>query len=218
MAERPIVSSADLPGNSKQQREPKNEEKSTVKPVVKGGVKKREKSLGHKMKSSFVGDDAKSVGEYVLMDVLLPAAKRAVADGVSQGIERLLFGEVRSRSTAPSSAPRTRYTSYSSPRYAPAPAMPRDERREVSHRARATHDFTEIILEDRMDAEAVIDQLGNLIDHYDVATVSDFYDLVGITGEYTDRKWGWTDIRGARAQRVRDGYLLVLPEPKPVGA
>lgn len=217
MAERQIISSSDLPGNSKKKTEASKEPKSTVKPVVKGGVKKREKTLGTKVKNSFVGDDAKSVGEYVVMDVLLPAAKRAISDGVSQGIERLLFGEVRTR-PAGGAAPRTRYTSYSSPRYAEAPYSPRSERREVSHRARATHDFTEIILEDRMDAEAVIDQLGNLIDQYEVATVSDFYDLVGVTGEYTDRKWGWTDIRGARAQRVRDGYLLVLPEPKPVGA
>ena len=39
--------------------------------------------------------------------------------------------------------------------------------------------------------------------------------LVGINGSYTDNKYGWTHLRSADVQRVRDGYLLKLPKALP---
>lgn len=198
-----------LPSNSN--REKASEETSRViKPVVTKGVKEKQPSLGAKVKESIVGDDARSVSEYLLMDVVIPATKRTISDVVSQGIDRLLFGEVRSR---PRSG-ETRYTSYSArSRYASEPRSIYSEPRTMSYRSRAQHDFSDLIIEDRGEAEAVIDQLGNIIDQYSVATVADLYDLVGISSSFTDRKWGWDDIRGAEIRRARDGYLLILPRP-----
>ena len=86
----------------------------------------------------------------------------------------------------------------------------------MSTRDKATHNFDGIILESRREAEEVIDRLGDLIDNYDAATVSDLYELVGITGSFTDDKWGWTDIRSAGIRRVREGYLLQLPRTEPL--
>ena len=45
-------------------------------------------------------------------------------------------------------------------------------------------------------------------------TVADLYDLVGISSDYTDRKYGWTDLATAKPIRVRGGYLLDLPRAK----
>lgn len=203
------MAEAPLPSNSN--REKASEETSRViKPVVTKGVKEKQPSLGAKVKESIVGDDARSVSEYLLMDVVIPATKRTISDVVSQGIDRLLFGEVRSR---PRSG-ETRYTSYSArSRYASEPRSIYAEPRNISYRSRAQHDFSELVIEDRGEAEAVIDQLGNIIDQYSVATVADLYDLVGISSSFTDRKWGWDDIRGAEIRRTRDGYLLILPRP-----
>ena len=56
-----------------------------------------------------------------------------------------------------------------------------------------------------------------IIDEYDVVSVADLYDLVGITGRYTDQDYGWTNIHNARAVRCRDGGLtLELPKVKPL--
>lgn len=33
---------------------------------------------------------------------------------------------------------------------------------------------------------------------------------------YAANKYGWTDIAGCRAVRVRDGYILKLPKPTPL--
>jgi hypothetical protein len=50
-----------------------------------------------------------------------------------------------------------------------------------------------------------------LIDTYGIVSVADFYDLVGITGNYTDNKYGWNNIHSASIVRVREGYMIKLP-------
>lgn len=183
---------------------PKNVEK-----VVTGEVIQRKKSVGSKFKDILSGDDARSVGAYILLDVIIPALKSMLADAATQGLERILFGDSR-RST---SGNRTSYTSYNK-MYNSRAGSP--QKLELSQRARATHNFGEVVLTSRGEAEEVLDRLTALIDQYQVATVSDLYDLVGITGSFTDDKWGWFDLRGSQINRVREGYLINLPQTQPI--
>lgn len=45
----------------------------------------------------------------------------------------------------------------------------------------------------------------------------DLYDLANVSNDnYAANKYGWTDIAGCRAVRVRDGYILKLPKPTPL--
>lgn len=193
--------------------EPKKVEK-----VVEGKVVIRKKPLGTRMKEMFVGDDMRTVGQYLMLDVLMPAVKDTIADITSQGVERMLFGEVRSvnrRGPRSNSSNYTNYTNYS--RYqTQAERRPQRSRSELTPRARATHDFDQIILKTRGEAQEVIDRLFELVNKYDSATVADLYELVGVPGDYTDDKWGWTDLRGAGATRLSrgSGYLLDLPRPE----
>ncbi len=55
-----------------------------------------------------------------------------------------------------------------------------------------------------------------LLDKYDSVTVAEFYELCGVSGNFTDNKYGWTDIQGASVQRTRNGYLLNMPKPEPL--
>ena len=43
--------------------------------------------------------------------------------------------------------------------------------------------------------------------------MADFYDLVGMTSNYTDNKYGWYDMRSAYVQAVNGGYIIRLPKP-----
>lgn len=197
------------------------QKKQEVKQITVGTVTRRKKPLGRRVMETFGGGDAQSVGAYILQDVLLPAAKDMVADAVSQGIEKMLFGESRGRRSRSSSASysgnsRTPYnSSYNGGnRYAVNPGHRQEPRREMSHRGRAMHNFDEIVLDSRVEATEVLDNLYNLIQQYDVATVADLYNMVGVTGDFTDEKWGWVDLRGAEVRHVRDGYLLDLPRPE----
>lgn len=203
------------PSNSYKSREggdtPAKPEKKVVEKVTTGEVVKRKKPLGRKIVESFTGDDVQSVGSYILMEVLLPAAKTMISDAASQGVERLLFGDSRPRSGSTRIGPG--YTNYNRMHS----SSRRDEPvRTISRSARASHDFGEVILQTRGEAEDVLDRLTALVDQYDIATVSDLYELVGITGQFTDDKWGWANLRGSNIRRVRDGYLIELPRPEPI--
>ena len=202
MTERPPAP-MNYPSNSNKDRQEKRVERITTTDAIS-----RKPPLSKRIAENFAGDDMQSVGGYVLFEVLLPAAKTAISDAVSQGIERLLFGATQTRR---SGMGRTgSYTSYNR-MYSGAPSRP--EPRMVSRQARATHDFREVILGSRGEAEQVLDQLQALIDQYDVATVSDFYQLVGITSDFTEEKYGWNNLAQAGVRRVREGYLLDLPRP-----
>lgn len=208
---------SEFPSNSKTKKstDAKDEPKKVEK-VVTGEVRTRKRPLGRRFADTFAGGDARGAGSYVLFDVMIPAAKDMVADAMSQGVERMLFGEVRSTSRRGSHRPgSTNYTPYNRVGSGPIGSR-RDEPRIPSRRNRALHNFDEFILETRAEAHEVLDRLNYRIDQYEVATVADLYDLLGQTGEYTDAKWGWTDLRYADISRISNGYVLDLPRPEPI--
>jgi hypothetical protein len=206
----------DYPPNSdaskREASTPKPEDKN-IKRVTTGQAKRKKKSLGKQFKDTFVGGDAKMAARYVVFDVLVPAAQEMIVEAGRTGIEKMIFGERRSRRgyTPPQSGP-TGYVSYN--RYSSSSRS--GPERVMSRRARARHDFDEIVLETRGEADEVIDQLYEIVSRYDSATVADLYELVGLASTHTDNKWGWTDLRGAGVTRVRSGYLLDIPEPRPL--
>ena len=209
-----------FPGNSRSTREQPDEVKK-VERVTTGDVIRRKPPLGRRFKDMFVSGDAQSVGGYVLMDILLPAIKDTIADMVSQGIERMLFGEARSSSRRTGNRPSSGgYVSYN--RYASSTPWRsgREDRREEPRRERVKprgpHNFDDVILATRAEANEVIDRMFDMVSQYQQVTVADLYELVGISGNFTDVEWGWTDIRGAGVTRINNGYLLDLPRPEPL--
>lgn len=212
----------EFPGNSHKKKTgpAKDAEPKKVEKIISSDAVLRKKPLSKRFAETFVSGNGKGVAGYVVMDVLIPAAKDMVADAMSQGVERMLFGEARSTSRRTGLRPggSSSYVSYN--RYSsgsPVSGSRREEPRVTpSRRARATHNFAEIILATRVEAEEVIDRLFDLVSRYETATVADLYDLVGAERSYTDDKWGWADLRGAGVTRIREGYLLDLPRPEPL--
>lgn len=202
------------PSNNKDQTEDKKvEEQQTedkkVKKVVEGEVIRRKRN-----KSSALLESLSGAWEYVATDVLLPAAKDMLSDAVAQGVDQILFGESRTTKRARTRSGSNGTVSYN--KYSSRSRKRETEFREptISRKARATHDFDEIILATRIEAEEVIDRLFDLVSRYEIATVADLYELVGAQGKYTDASWGWYDLRGATVRRIRNGYLLDLPAPE----
>jgi hypothetical protein len=183
-------------------------EKKKIQPVAKGKTKK--KSEVKKFADIFVAEDVTSVKNYIINDVLIPAAKKAISDIVTNGIDMLLYGEAKGRSRdRDRSSSRVSYTKY----YERGRESERDYDRRTTRRS--VYDYDDIILDTRGEAEEVLNRMDDLIDAYGMVSVADLYDLVGISGNYTDNKYGWTNLRNATVQRVRDGYLLKLPKALP---
>jgi len=202
----------DYPPNSDASKRQAQEDKN-IKRVTSDEPIRRKKSLGKQFKETFVAGDAKTAVRYVMFDVLIPAAKDMIAEAGTQGIEKLIFGDTRRRGSTPPQAGPTGYVSYN--RYAMGNRQTAPQR-VLSRQARARHDFDEIVLVSRVEAEEVIDKLYEVVSRYGAATVADLYELVGSPGTHTDNKWGWTNLRGAGVSRTRGGFLLDLPEPEPL--
>lgn len=189
------------------------EVKKKVEKVTNGKVKTKKKSEIHKWTDIFLAEDITNVKSYILEDVLFPAAKKAVSDIVSNGIDMLLYGETRSRDKG-SKGSRVSYNKYyeDRDRYSG-----RERDRDAGRRrVRNGYDYEDVILESRGEAEEVLDRMDDLLDNYGIVSVGDLYDLVGIQGNFTDNKYGWTNLRNAEVQRVRDGYMIKLPKAIPL--
>lgn len=188
--------------NSKKSRaeEPKNLEK-----VINGTAKIKKKNDVQKFADVFISEDVKNVKSYILMDVLVPAIKKAISDIVINGIDMILYGEAghtkKNNGTKPS------YRSY---------YESNNTNNRVTTR-RNVYSFDDIVMDNRADAEEVLDSMLATIEKYGIVSVADMYDLVGITGNYTDNKYGWTDLRSATIERGRDGeYTINLPRALPL--
>ena len=186
------------------------EERQKFDKITKGAVVTKKKSEINKLKDIFVSEDIKSVKSYILMDVLVPAIKDAIEDIVTNGIRMILRGDTSARRSS-SAASKISYRDYydgdrrNNDRF-------RNETRPVTK-----YSYDDIILESKGDAEAVLERMGEIIDIYGMVRVADLYDIVGLTGDYTDNKYGWTNISGAKPVRVRDGrYMLDLPRALPI--
>jgi len=169
------------------------------------------------MVESFVGGEPRSVGSFVMLDVLLPAMRDMIADGFTQMIEGVVYGESRSAGRRTGTrftgggGSRVNYHRISTPSRFDARPDPREP---VHRRSRADFDFEDIVFPKRVEAEEVLDRLFGVIQQYESATVRDFYDLVGEPSPYTAENYGWSDIRDSGVRRIRDGYLIDLPRPE----
>jgi len=200
-------------GNSHKQREKEKQEKEQkreVTKVVSGNVKTKKKSGVTKFADIFVTEDLNNVKSYIILDVLIPAAKKAVSDIVTNGIDMILYGESR-HTKRDSISSRVSYRSYYDK------GRDRDRDRDHSVNRRKTFDYDDIILDTYAEADEVLTRMDELIETYGDVSVDDLYSLVGITdNNYMNAKYGWTDLRDARPVRVRDGYILKLPKAMPI--
>lgn len=182
-----------------------------VKKVINGTAKVRKKSEARKLADSFVSSDASSVKSYIFSDVIIPAAKKLIYDIFTDGIDMILYGGRGGSDRRRPIADRVGFTRYDKcadkGRYS--------ERRES--RSRAVYDYDRIVVPTKGDAEAVLDQMDDLIERYEIASVADLYEAAGLTPSHTDFKYGWTDLSSADTIRTRDGeYTFKLPKPLPL--
>jgi hypothetical protein len=181
-----------------------------VEKVISGTAKTKKKSEIRKFTDIFVSEDVGNVKNYIFMDVLIPAVKKAISDIVTNGIDMLLYGE-SGRTKKNSTASKISYRSfYERP-------GDRDRRDTNFSRSRNGLDYDNIIFETRGDAQAVLSAMEDAIDEFKFVSIGDLYDLADIsTHNHAINNYGWTNLSTASVQRVRDGYMLKLPRALPL--
>lgn len=190
------------PGNSDRAKE-----KKEITPVAKARVKRE--STARKVVGEIIRKDARSVGETVLWDVVIPTVKNLISDTVTRGIESMLYGGDTRPSRSRSGY--SDYSGYSRPKGNRDRPAERRERRSARH---AEPERNEIIFDSRSDANDVIDRMSDLIDQYGQASLADLNALIGASSNFIDDNWGWTDMGSFDVRQVRDGFMLIYDEPQ----
>lgn len=190
------------PNSHRYKEEQSKAEEKKIGKVVSGNVKTRKKSEMSKFKDSIFAEDVNSVKSYLFMDVLVPTIKKAIFEIVTNGVDMMLYGEVRDKKR--SSVSQVSYRDYS--------------KNEKSYSTRSSgFDLDDIVFDSRGDAEAVLDMMTDVLKDYGIVSVAELYDMIGKTAPFTANRWGWTSIRTAEAVRGRGGdYYLKLPKPRPI--
>lgn len=200
----------DYPGNARSSRrrdEKEEEDRVPRKAVVSGKVRKRKTPVHKRFISAFIPDreEEETLGDYLIMEVAARIREMILNTGMDTLEWRLGGGRGRSRH----SSDRTRYRDRGE-RY----RGERGDSRELSRRGRARHDFGELIFESKVEVDAVIDDLYDLLETDEIVTVGDLLELSDYETTPMDRRYGWDDLRGTRAVRMGNGeYLLELPPP-----
>lgn len=176
-----------------------------VEAITTATVKK--KGEMKKFTDIFISEDVGSVKSYILMDVLVPAIKKAISDIVTNGIDMVLYGESGRTKRPGSTASKVSYRGY----YNQDQPVARTTART------AAYDYDDVILPTRGEAEEVLSRIDDLIATYGVVSVADLYDLVNVSCNYTDNKYGWTNLVNVVPVRASGGgYILKLPRALPL--
>ena len=194
----------EYPGNSHRDRE-----RPEIKSVVKGKVTLKAPSTGDRLKNTVWGKYVKPALIFAGVSIILPALKDMAEDAVTSMIRGAFSGGDYSTRRAKAQNGYTNYGAFSK--------NPQQEtKRELSPRARANHDFRELILESRAEGDYILNQLEELVEKYGHAKLKDMYELAGINGSFADEKWGWYDLSTARVRTHAGGYLLDMPKTEPI--
>ena len=213
MAEQDITKLYDnLPDNSHKSRNEKKElisekkEEKRAEKVVHGKVKKKENGM-RKLTDIFISEDVTNVKDYIIFDVVVPALKKAVYDLIVGTLDMSLYGG-RGNGSRPK-ADKVSYRDYND--------ISRSGNRSGDRtRTASGYSYDDIVVETRGEAETVLSRMDEIMEEYSIVRVADLYDLVGVTGDYTDNNYGWTNIRNAKIVRVRDGYKIDMPRALPI--
>lgn len=167
-------------------------------------AKRQKKSALEVVANEFFAETAKHVGEFMYKDVIIPGVKGIIADLAAKGINMLLYGDSSSYSGKSSTAS-TYHSAYN-----------KSNTTTQSNRYVNTYAYDNLIVNSRQEGERILAKMGDVLKDVGYVTVADMYDLVGETHQWTDNKYGWTDLRGASVTLARDGYLIKMPEVKPL--
>lgn len=192
-----------------------NNKRKSLDKVVGEQPKKIKRSLVGRLVKGVLGPEGlPGIGQYVSEEIIVPAIKNIIVDAVTSGINMVMYGGSKSNQ-APRTYGGSRYTNYGTShrpstnytsRYTsqqPQPVQQRGVRQGVE----------EYIIENREDAAHVLTTLIEQADRYGTVSLADYYDLIGVTSNYTDNNYGWSldAISHSSIRPVRGGHVIKFP-------
>ena len=196
--------------NESQKEAPSAPEKKKVEKVVAGKVTAKPKGELAKFAETFFAEDIRKVKDYLIKDVLIPTIKDTIWTVIARGSERMLYGEA-GHAPKNSKLPHVNYGGLFKPNASQTSSS-------GSSSTNNQYSVDNIILEDRGDAERVLEAMKAYIAEYGAVSISELYEFIGEPiGEYTTTRWGWRSLNTAGIMRTSNGgYKLDLPRAIPL--
>lgn len=189
------------------ERNSSNEGNEPKRPKIKGKVIVHKPSVGEKVVGALIEEDVGNIRSYIVNDVLIPVVKETICNVV----ELIFFGSTsRGRGYRNDDRNNTR-TSYSSYYMYSRPRERIEDRNSPPRDAKRLND---VVFTLREDAQEFCDRMNGILNKYETASVADFWEECGRpdTFDYPERNWGWRDDVRFDYTRVRNGWLILVPE------
>lgn len=196
---------------SKQGANPEEKPKKDLDKVISGEVVTKPKSISSRFRTIFLGGDFTTARQYVISEVALPALRNLVVEVISKGADRLIYGDSVRRRGPTGYAPRVQYNNPLYRQGGPLARTGPPNQNPVDRWRQGAKAFDDIIVSTKEDAEVLVERLIDIVDMYEVVSVADLNELVGLPSSHIDNKWGWTNLSSIETRQVREGYRVVFP-------
>lgn len=190
-------------------------------PEEKKNDKIKETTLLQEVVSTFFKEDIKSVMKYVVLEVIIPGAKRTFLDSVNRGFSQLLNGTPTTsygNSLGDKASVYHRLTT--SDPWSNTPSTVTTTVPSSSVTRSNSFRLTNIRVASKTDCDKLMSRIESDIANYGYFTVGSLYDFLHIPGcPTTGYNWGWKKQsidKFGFDQTVLGDYRILVPEPYPV--
>lgn len=197
--------------------------------LVQGEKSKTNKTLGRKIRESFIYDDLSSVKDHIVDNIIIPEIKSGASNLIWNALTMLrdVFSGATDNVLYKGQPPVHRTDIRGKQNYASFynSTVPFNSQNSGGSKTIVTTngtttvkekgpDYQDISYKSIGDAWVVLEAVQDIIKQCGRASVGDLYDISQMSCEYTYYDWGWTNLNNAEPYRGGDGcYYLRLPRP-----
>ena len=189
---------------SKEKKE-ENQQRPVIEKVVQGKVRKQKKTgVVNKLADVFLAEDISDLKQKLIWDVVVPKVKDFLYNTITNGADQIFYGGNGKK----------RQNNYRSSYQGYYQAGANNSGATKQSSSRDIYNFDNLLFDARGDADAVLENMQNIIDQFGTVSVADLYDLSDVLIDNTTASnYGWKNISTARVVRIPEGYILSLPKP-----
>ena len=175
--------------------------KQGVKQVATGKIRKP--SVGEKFREAFIAEDAKTVKQYVIFDVIFPGLKDLTLSILHGAVDMIFTGKTTGKKrNGYYGVNHNNYGGY----YGGSGSQANNQVKSWT--------YENVTFANRNEAEDVLEQMRVYLDEYHRVSIATFNELAGVTGEYTDNRYGWKTLSDAKVMYHQGEYFIDFPRPR----
>lgn len=180
-------------------------EKKELKPIISSDkIVSTKKPFSKRMIKFFLDEDIEDVKGWLIHEIILPELKE-----MGRGVIANAFGIDYKPSRSGDTYHRD-YRAY----YRGSGSKKKNDGPKRDSRFDDEVDYRNIILEDRRDAEELVDRMRYQIEYDGTISVAEFLNLLHLPSEWTDSDWGWNNPNDIGIKKVHNGFRIDVREAR----